>query len=252
MAAKAYSYAGSGKSEAAYRRDLRRELERDFRAKQREKIRELRAKVKAAKEKGRQSVKRVVARCKTMRAKDRETIRERRLEARLAINAERDELFGQTREKCELRKSRAKTKHAGPIAAAQEAVADERALARTMRIYGGKKQPAATRAERRAESDSEVEANLSPDMIPVWRRVKKDIKRAPHMTRTEVFEHWTHEDPATVEQIQREETEKGVDVWITEEAEMREAAGQDVSGWGAERLVEEYDQIRHAEGDVPF
>lgn len=44
-----------------------------------------------------------------------------------------------------------------------------------------------TYIERRAESDDEVRANISRDLVPLFERVKREIKAAPRISRTEAF-----------------------------------------------------------------
>jgi hypothetical protein len=52
-----------------------------------------------------------------------------------------------------------------------------------------------TRIERQSESDDEVRANIPPELVALWERVKRGIKASPRMTRTEAFLHYVEEHP---------------------------------------------------------
>lgn len=51
----------------------------------------------------------------------------------------------------------------------------------------------ASGSERKAESDSDVEANLTPRQIAVFRKVKRTVKSSERSTRTEVFLKMIHD-----------------------------------------------------------
>jgi hypothetical protein len=51
------------------------------------------------------------------------------------------------------------------------------------------------RNEKRTESDDEVEGNISADLLPLWRKVKKTIKATDKMSRTEAFLKYVEENP---------------------------------------------------------
>jgi hypothetical protein len=248
---------GGGGSAAAQRRQLRKELERDFRAKQRATLKGLREQVKAAKAERRDTMRKVVAECRRIRTSSKAYIREKRTAAREAINLERDALFGADREACQGRKGATRDQFAQGIGAIELAVAEERRDQQQYRRAVGKAPmigPRSTRprGEAQQESDSAVEQNISPDLLPVWRRVKRKIKAKPNMSRTEVFEHWVMENQGDVQIMINEEAEAGVAELVRQEQEQRELAGQDISKWGDAALLGSYDEMRMAEGDVPF
>lgn len=58
-----------------------------------------------------------------------------------------------------------------------------------------KSRPKATAAERRSESDDEVEQNIDPDLIALWRRVRRGIKGTDRKSRTEAFHEYVEEHP---------------------------------------------------------
>jgi hypothetical protein len=77
----------------------------------------------------------------------------------------------------------------------------ERSFQRDMRrIERGNRQRAqqahrATAAERRSESDDAVRANVPPEYLGLWEKVKGSIRGSDRMSRTEAFLHWIEEHP---------------------------------------------------------
>jgi hypothetical protein len=61
-----------------------------------------------------------------------------------------------------------------------------------------KEAPKIARLEREGESDDEVRGNIPPDLVPLFERVKRQIKAAPRMTRTEAFFKYAEEHPDEV------------------------------------------------------
>jgi len=61
-----------------------------------------------------------------------------------------------------------------------------------------KEAPRVTRVERRGESDDEVRANISSELLPLFERVKRLIKASPRMSRTEAFLQYAEEHPDEV------------------------------------------------------
>ena len=55
-----------------------------------------------------------------------------------------------------------------------------------------------TRIERQAESDDEVRANIPPELVALFERVKRGIKASPRMSRTEAFLKYAEEHPGEV------------------------------------------------------
>jgi hypothetical protein len=51
---------------------------------------------------------------------------------------------------------------------------------------------------RRAESDGEVEANLPPEFVPLWNRVRRSIRGNERKSRTEAFLEYVAENPGEV------------------------------------------------------
>lgn len=251
----------------AWRAQLRKEVERDYRSKAKAKIKTLKGQVKEAKAEARAAVKAVVASCRLLREKNRHRIRDKRMATRLAINDERDELFGSTREQCMTNKASARDRNAGQLSAAETELADERReLSQAIRVArpASKVLPGSVRTrsrgaagrEAQAESDSEVEGNIDEALLPVWRRIKRKIKATPRMSRTEAFEHWVMENQDDVINWQEQAATADIEAMVREhEAEGHaawEASGAEVGTWGDKELLGRYDDLRAAEGDVPF
>jgi hypothetical protein len=101
--------------------------------------------------------------------------------------------------------------------AALAAILDARKLERTWSAKGAP----SSRRERTAESDHDVEVNLSPDQLPVWHEVKQQIKATPRMSRTEAFLQWMHDHSADVEHILARDAERAYEEAVRDEARHR-------------------------------
>src|SRR6185295_17647714 len=58
-----------------------------------------------------------------------------------------------------------------------------------------KERPGVARAVARGESDDEVRANIPPDLVPLFERVKRGIKGSARESRTEAFLRYVEEHP---------------------------------------------------------
>lgn len=84
--------------------------------------------------------------------------------------------------------------------------------------------PIATRArEAKQESDHEVEVNLSPDELIVWRQVRRQIRGSDRMSRTEAFQHWMHDHSSDVARIIAEDAELAYRQALRDEQKQRAA-----------------------------
>jgi len=63
-------------------------------------------------------------------------------------------------------------------------------------------------SEAVAESDFDVESNIDPDLMIVWKAVMRGIKGSPKMSRTEAFLHWVEENPDEVTAILADKLEQ--------------------------------------------
>jgi len=82
--------------------------------------------------------------------------------------------------------------------AARQALAAERAhhasLRRSARGARAKERPSIAKV-RASESDDEVRANLPPELVPLFNRVRRGIRATPRISRTEAFLQYVDEHP---------------------------------------------------------
>jgi hypothetical protein len=133
------------------------------------------------------------AACKATRAAELD-------DARSACELARAEL----KEKCAEARHAARARGASCLAEADGRHQDE--LASYWRDHETRRRMAAPRRRRGealGESDDAVRAELGtrPELLPVWEKVKGQIRARPGMSRAEAFEHWTEEHPDEVTQI---------------------------------------------------
>lgn len=156
------------------------------------------------------------------RASERERINKK-------IGAERAKVTAQ----CERRRLRVRktVQTARELAKVEE---DERlrrarALSTVQRKQRAELAKADTRAKRREvrqESSDEVEQNIDPGLVPVWRKHGRTIKATPHISRTEAFLQFVEENEG--------------EVWAAREAETaRELAKLQREQWKQAKQYEE-------------
>jgi len=160
---------------------VRRELRADLRGKDRAKLERLRAAVVAARALKRERLHAVTTACQAQRAALRERCAAERASVRSEGNATLADRGAKLRAE---RDDQRRTVLAGRDGA--------RPVAK-----GGRRRS----LERREESDDEVRANLGPDLLPVFERVKRGIRGTPRATRTETFLEWAEANPAEVYSI---------------------------------------------------
>jgi hypothetical protein len=56
----------------------------------------------------------------------------------------------------------------------------------------------ASRSEQQAESDESVTMNLSPELVPLWEKVKRSIKSSPRMSRLDTFLQYAESHPSEI------------------------------------------------------
>lgn len=114
------------------------------------------------------------------------------------------------------RRDQVKAAHDEKISEIQQVIDDTKNAITRTRSYSHV-QGALKRKELEQEADHEVEANLTPDEVIVFRRVKKIIKAKPLMSRTEAFQHWAEFNPDKVLRILEEDAQEHVDRMVKEE-----------------------------------
>jgi hypothetical protein len=167
---------------------LCRDIAREERKQTRAKLAELRLQLRAARTERAAAIVVAKERCRTERLAARERARALRIrglaELREATRLER----ANARDTCSASKSAARSLDAvrrrrAELAAEAAYQAELRAIERANRVRT-KNHPHATYVERRGQSDDEVRANISQDLLALWEKVKRSIKGSPRMTRT--------------------------------------------------------------------
>lgn len=234
----------------AHRLKLQRELAAQLRRADREKRAELRERIARAKRRRRERLAAARELCRSERAQLSKRLKAQRAavmaELRDAFEAERR----RARETCAGRQTAIRQQAGCAIAKAERILAEQRRmqdeLRRAEQRYRTKSRERATAKELRAESDDRVRANLPPELVPVFERVKERIKPGPRRTRTEAFLEWAHENPGDVVAIQSAEAEADIARLIAEhEAHEREMRKPGRYKQSPERLAEVL-------ADVPF
>jgi len=174
---------------------LRREIEADRRKKVRGRLRELRALLRAARATRRESLAGIRAQCKRAREKLRSV--------------------------CATRAERASLEGIKQIDARRRELAEEKStdkLHRDTDPNARRNMPKArvSATERRQESDDEVSSNLPRGMVPVFLKVRRQIKGSPRMSRTEAFLHWAHDNSEEVYAIQNSDAEREIAKMVRE------------------------------------
>jgi hypothetical protein len=203
---------------------LRRELAATLRRQDREKLAALREALKLARKKRRQAMAAAVDFCRDGRRQVRERARERRLRALAELRAARETEALAARRACLEKKDAVRSRSGPTIDAAEKELAEARrerrssaAVERSTRERERERGRRASSAERRAESDDAVRADLPPELVPVFDKVRKRIKPNARMSRAEVFLKWAEENPGEVVAIQDEDAERAVAELIREQ-----------------------------------
>ena len=182
---------------------LWRDINREERKKKRALLIELRGQIREARARRKDALVAAKERCRSERLAARERARTLRLRAlqelREAVRAER----AAARQTCSVKIGQARAIRDDIERARAKHIAEreyQRDLRRieTANRQRRKEHPHATHIERRGESDDEVRANISPDLVPMFDRVKRGIKATPRMSRTEAFLKYAEEHPNEV------------------------------------------------------
>ncbi len=175
-----------GMDRAALLRSIAQDQKREARAK----LASLRGSVRAARAKG--SIKVAKAECRAGRVGARERARE--LEARAKVER------AKARSACDVRISEARADK-DAVAGARAALAAEVQFQKDMRrIEAGNRRRASAAPRRSAkvrqsESDDEVRQNIPEDLIPLFNRVRRQVKGGARISRTEAFLKYAEEHP---------------------------------------------------------
>lgn len=176
------------------RRDLMRAIERELKTKNRAKLVRLRDQWRTLRDARRAQLAEALLQCKA-----------RRPPTLAAVRAELRRERAAAREACNLDRAKARTLKDKAKQARAELVAErdyQRAL-RRIEAANREKQKRAKRPlvkTRASESDDEVRGNIPPELVPLFDRVRKQIRATDRMNRTEAFLQYAHDHESEGEQ----------------------------------------------------
>ncbi len=183
-----------GEETSARKRELKRlKLERD-RAKAEKRTRTKAARASCAKRKE--------------RAKERAKAHAER--ARERARAEKRAILARASESCATDRKRIRDDAAARAHAERkrrEEIARERRDANRAKARA---KPLSSARERAAENDDAVRSNIDPALVPVFNRVRRNIKGTPNRSRSEEFEEYVQENPNEVVAMQQD----AADAWV--------------------------------------
>lgn len=188
---------------------LKREIERERRQRAELRLRELRVLIDEARKARDEAIQAVRADCRVKRQ--------------------------ELRESCALRAARARAAGNQVVEERRAAAKEERKYERMLRAGDRPSRLRSTRRERARESDDEVRANLSADMVPIFDAVRRHIKGTERKSRTEAFLEWAEENPGEVFSLMQHQADRELARLIAEQ----------------ERLERQTRRARLA-ADVPF
>jgi hypothetical protein len=185
------------------KRRLKREIETDRRAAARDKVRELRGRIQLA-----------------------------RLERKARVSAIRLQC-AQAREKlravCLSRRERAALEGARLVEQRKAELGEQYAYEKIIR--SGDRQGVkgtvrkATAAERAAESDDEVRANIPRELLSAFEKHRRQFKETARRTRTEAFLEWAEANPDEIWALQNEQAEQDIKAMVREHNRHARAVG---------------------------
>lgn len=176
---------------------LDRFRESELKKRDRARLRELGEMVKELRRAKPVRMRRIRELCREGRARARERVKLLREETRAALAERVRALREAERGSCETSKANARTELRSELS---KALAEKASWGRYVKTTYGRKSRAGgitaarARRERMQESDDEVRRNLPPELVPVFERVKGQIKASPRRSRTEAFLHWVHDN----------------------------------------------------------
>ena len=210
------------------REQLRNELSRSLKQKDREKLAQLQESLAQARATKRARLREVRDQCRADQRRNSETAKAKRAELSAAVRAEREGAKGSS----SLARGHARETGTESVEKVKRVLGEERAEQRRLKLYekpreaflGKKAKGGVTAAaERRSESDDEVRANLGPEMLPVFEKVKRSIHATPRMTRTEALLQFVHDNPHVVWEVHEKQAADELRRLEREEREHRRA-----------------------------
>jgi len=178
------------------RKQLMKDIGREQRLEARRRLETLRARLRDARIRRKEAISAAVKRCREARAAVTAKIRA----VRSVLREIKDERIA-TKQVCTVGVHEARALRV-EIQEAKKLLSEEEKFRRDMRrIEAGNRQrkreasPRATARVRETESDDEVRSNIPAELVPLWSRVKKQMRATERMSRTEAFLRYAEEHP---------------------------------------------------------
>lgn len=174
-------------------------------------LRGIKAEIGALRARRREVLAKTRAGCRAARVRARAAILARRKAEHDRIRRELREMRQAERNKCAARIVGARASIASAIEGKKRAASKVRrddAADRRITKHGERERARVTARELLGQSDDEVRSNLDPHLVPIFDRVRKTIHKTKHMDRTEAFQHWAHEHPHEIQEMQSENSDK--------------------------------------------
>jgi hypothetical protein len=218
-------YQGGGLT-AAQAKKQKKALEREIKASHQkaalETLASLRGQLSAARRSGKPKRADAVELCKIGRSMAKEQAKRLRVEGRAAIRAAIVEEKKAAREACDARKAKVKEDVKSDVARARAELKEERAYQREIRNIEAnvrkRERPRSSAKERRQESDDAVRQNIPAELLPLFEKVKRQIKGSDRESRTEAFLHYAEENPGELDALIEASAEREIARLEREEA----------------------------------
>jgi hypothetical protein len=208
---------------------LDRFRESHLKKRDRERLRELGQKVKEIRRSRPVRMRRIRELCQEGRQRARAAVRLLREETRQALAGRVVALRSAQRGDCEQSKATAREELRSEL---ERALGEKRTWGGYVKSqYGRKSRPGgitAARARRELvqESDDEVRRNLPPELVPVFNRVKAELRVGPRRTRTEAFLEWVHNNQDEAHAIIFADAERDLARYMREQQALARRLGQ--------------------------
>jgi hypothetical protein len=206
------------------RKQLAKEIAADLREKDRVRLADLRLRIRDVKRLRREALKSARERCRVDRLAWHQRAKDLRRRARQVIRDRIAREKQEARNACRQRKAEIRAAAMSATDRARAELLAERRMQREMasaehRLHRQEKRT--TAAERRQESDDEVRANIDPELVPLFDRVRRSIRGSAHQSRTEAFLHYAEENPGEVIDAQEREAIRELTRLQREERDVR-------------------------------
>lgn len=199
---------------ARQRKQTTREIEAGHKRAALEKLASLRGQITAARKSAKPRRAEAIELCKIGRSMAKEQAKRLRIEGRAAIReAIRQEKVA-AREACDQRKAQVREGVKTDVARAKAELREEKAYQREIRRIESRARkvdrPRSTSRERRQESDDAVRSNLPSDLLPLFEKVKRQIRATDRQSRTEAFLKYAEENEGEVLAAIQEHAEREI------------------------------------------